>query len=96
MKQDHKKCCYCGNFSAYYTRGYCCLLKENNGYCSRHQKIMEKDNSCAQWRCKRISRERRTRTVVNAIPEIYNKVAAIEQLLFEDAELKKLSDKFEN
>ena len=92
MNQDHKKCCYCGSFSAYYTRGYCCLLKENNGYCSRHKKIMEKNACCDQWSHRRTSRKRRIRTVVNAIPEIYNKIAVIEQLLNEDAELQKLID----
>lgn len=92
MEQDHKKCGYCGSFSAYYTRGYCSLLKENNGYCSRHKKIMEKNECCDQWSHRRTSRKRRIRTVVNAIPEIYNKIAVIEQMLNEDAELQKLID----
>ena len=92
MNQDHKKCSYCNSFSAYYTRGYCCLLKENNGYCSRHKKIMEKNEYCDQWCHRRTSRKRRIRTVVNAIPEIYNKIAVIEQMLNEDAELQKLID----
>lgn len=69
MKQDHKKCGYCGSFNAYYTRGYCSLLKESNGYCNRHKKIMEKSDCCDKWYCRRISKARCTRTVVNAIPE---------------------------
>lgn len=92
MKQSNKRCWSCGSFRAYYTRGYCCLLKENNGYCSRHEKITEKCDSCDNWYCRRIPKEKRIRIAVNAIPEIYHKIAVIEQLLKEETELQKLRD----
>lgn len=88
MKQENKRCGNCGNFSAYYTRGYCCLLKEDNGYCRRHEKIMEKGDGCDQWRCRRFSRALRTKIAVNAIPEIYHKLSVIEQILKEDKEVQ--------
>ena len=96
MKQDNKKCWSCGSFRAYYTKGYCSLLKERNGFCYRHHKIMEKTDSCDNWHCCRLSREKRTRVAVNCIPEIYNKIAAIEQILREDRELEKIKNETTN
>lgn len=92
MSETKKKCCSCGSFSAYYTRGFCCLLKEKNGFCRRHNKIMEKSDSCDDWHCKRTSKERRIRIVMWSFPEIYNKIAILEQLLTEESELQKNRD----
>lgn len=95
MKQDNKKCRSCGYFRAYYTRGYCCLMKENNGYCSQHKKIMDKSDSCDKWYCRHTSKEKRTKIAVNCIPEIYNKVAVLEQLLKEENELQKIKEQID-
>ncbi|MDE7164795.1 MAG: hypothetical protein K2O04_05185 [Clostridiales bacterium] len=92
MKQSNKRCWSCGSFRAYYTKGYCCLFKEKNGYCARHEKITEKSDSCDKWHCRRTPKEKRIRIAVNAIPEIYHKIAIIEQLLMEESELQKLRD----
>lgn len=82
MKQENKRCGSCGSFCAYYTRGYC----------NRHKKVTEKGESCDRWFCRRTSSEKRIRAVVNSIPEIYNKIAVIEQMLKEDCELQKMTE----
>ena len=92
MKPENKRCRSCGSFKAYYTMAYCSLMRENNGYCSRHRKVTEKDGSCEEWHCRHLSRKRRTSVAVNSIPEIYKRVAVIEQILLEDAELRKIYD----
>lgn len=86
MEQKTRRCANCYHFKAYYTRGFCCLLKENNGYCHQHEKIMEKDDCCDKWLRRRTSKEKRTRIIVNTIPEIYHKIAVIEQILKEESE----------
>ena len=68
------------------------MLKEKNGYCSMHDRVTEKSDGCDEWWRRRSSSKKRTRIAVNAIPEIYNKVAIIEQLLQEESELKRLID----
>lgn len=73
-----------GSFSAYYTRGRGAVFKENNGYCARHKKLMEKDDSCDRWHYRHVPKEKRTGLAVNAITEIYGKLAVIEQMLQED------------
>lgn len=90
MKQSGKTCGSCGYYSAYYTRGYCSLSKEKIGYCNHHKKITDRSDSCDRWRCRYTSRNVRTLIAVNCIPEIYNKIAVIEQILNEEIELKKI------
>ena len=92
MKQENKKCGSCGGFRAYYTMGYCCLMRENNGYCVKHKKITQKSDCCDDWHYRHISRKKRTIIALNSIPVIYKKVAVIEQVLQEDIELRKLLD----
>ena len=52
---------------------------------------MQKSDSCDQWHCRRTSKAKRTAIAVNAIPEIYHKVAIVEQLLKEEKEIEKLN-----
>lgn len=96
MKQENKKCRSCGSFRAYYTTAFCSLMRENNGYCSRHGKVTEKNDSCDHWRCRYLLRDKRTRVVVKTIPEIYKKVVVIEQILRQDAELRKIYDEIDD
>ena len=42
MNEMKKKCWSCGKFSAYYTRGFCCLMKEDNGFCREYNKVVKK------------------------------------------------------
>ena len=88
MKQENKKCSICRFFRAYFTTGYCSLVKENNGYCARHGKVMLKSDNCDQWCRLPALRERRINMVANTIPEIYNKIATVEMILREEAELQ--------
>ena len=92
MKQENKRCGSCGYFKAYYTMGYCCLMRENNGYCARHNKVIEKCNGCENWYCRRIPKERRAKIALRSLPEICKKIAVIEQLLQADDELRKMRD----
>ncbi len=92
MEQKDKQCWNCSNFHAYYTQGFCCLVRENNGYCSHCKKIMQRTDGCDQWHFHFTAKVRRLNLALNAIPEIYKTVAAIEQILQEESELQKLSN----
>lgn len=88
--EENKKCWGCRSFKAYYTRGYCCLLREKNGFCMQLKKVVEKCDSCDKWRCRYISKSDRAKIALNSIPEIYNKIAVIEQILQEEIEADNL------
>ena len=90
MNEKNKKCWSCGRFDAYYIRGFCCLLKESIGFCREHDKIVEKSNTCDKWYCKRTSKEQRIKIAMRSLPEIYNKIATLEQILMEESEILKI------
>ena len=96
MKQSNKKCGYCASFAAYYTRGYCSMTKEKIGYCSHCKKIMDRGDSCDRWRCRHTSRNVRALIAINCIPEIYNKIAVIEQILNEEIEQRRIKTETDN
>lgn len=96
MEQANHKCCTCRSFHAYYTRGYCQLLREKNGYCTAHQKVVEKNDGCDNWHIRYVSRKDRMRIALRSIPEIYDKIAVIEQILKEETELNKIKDEKDN
>ena len=92
MKEENKKCWSCGRYQAYYTKGYCKLTKENVGFCSLHNKIMEKNDCCNQWRYLKTLRHRRKMMAVSSIPDIRDKLNVIEEILKEDIDLEKLNN----
>ena len=49
-EQKGKKCCYCGNFEGYYTKGLRRYEKSKQGFCSEHHKIVENQDCCECWR----------------------------------------------
>ena len=93
MKEDGKKCWSCFHFRAYYTSGYCCLRKEDNGYCERQKKVMQRTDGCDQWHSRYTSKELRLRIARESIPAIYKKIAAIEEILREEMALQKIRNK---
>lgn len=46
MNEMKKRCWSCGKFNAYYTRGFCCLMKEDNGFCREYNKVVKKTDTC--------------------------------------------------
>lgn len=88
MADEVKKCWNCSNYRRYYTRGFCCFVKEENGYCTLREKIMMRTDACEKWHCHYTSRLQRFNLALNAIPQIYETVSALEQILQEEKELR--------
>lgn len=92
MKEENKKCWSCGKFHAYYTKGFCNLQKEEVGYCTSHNKIVNKSESCKTWRyCERV-RNMRKNMAINAIVDISTKMEVIAEILKEEINLEKIKD----
>ena len=49
-KQKCKKCWNCGNYGAYYTKGFCYFDKTKHGFCAKHHEMKEKHDHCEFWK----------------------------------------------
>lgn len=96
MDIECKRCWNCSNFHAYYTRGFCCLVKEENGYCALHEKVMMRTDACEKWHCHYTSRQQRFNIALNATLQIYKTLSEIEQILQEEKELREFIGEAEN
>ena len=95
MEQSNKRCWNCVSFRAYYTRGFCCIMKEDIGLCRRQDIIVGKRDSCESWRFRYLGKDERRRIALGAIPEIYNKIADIAEILKDETELIKFKNESE-
>ena len=84
-EQKGKKCCYCGNFEGYYTKGLRRYDKTKQGFCSEHHKIVENQDCCECWRRHLV----RNRVASRALYEILMDISAIRQIIQENEEEKK-------
>lgn len=92
MKEENKKCWSCGRFQRFYTKGYCNLQKENIGYCSFYNKIVDKDESCKMWNYRQRVRNMRKKMAISSIVDMRDKLEVIEQILTEESELGKIKN----
>ena len=92
MKEENKKCWSCGRFQSFYTKGYCNFKKEEVGFCSYKNKIVNKNESCKTWNYRLTVRNMRKRMAINSIVDIRNKLEVIEQILMEESELDKIKN----
>ena len=50
MERKNKACWNCGNYKAYYTKGFCQFDKLDYGVCRKQQETVDKHNQCEFWR----------------------------------------------
>jgi len=89
MEQKSKKCCYCGNFEGYYTKGLRRYEKSKQGFCSQHRKIVENQNCCECWKKNSKRYSARYRVASRALYEILMDISAIRQIIQENEEENK-------
>ncbi len=87
-KQKCKECWNCGNYGAYYTKGFCHFDKTKQGSCSKHNEIKEKHDSCVFWRQNSHSDGLRKSVSRRALTDILINLSAIRQILQEEQENK--------
>lgn len=85
-KQKCKLCWNCGNYGVYYTKGFCCFDKTNQGFCSKHLEIKEKHDSCEFWRQNTHFNSMRKAIAKRALNDILINLSAIRQILQEEQE----------
>lgn len=89
MEQKSKKCCYCGNFEGYYTKGLRRYEKSKQGFCSQHRKIVENQDCCECWKKNSKRHSARNRVASRALYEILMDISAIRQIIQENEEENK-------
>lgn len=92
MRTENKKCWSCGNFDAYYIKGYCRFEKTNNGFCRLENAVVDRFGGCKRWQYRQRIRTFKKNMALGAIPDIYEKLQVIEQILTEEHALDKIKD----
>lgn len=95
MEEKHKltKCWNCSNYSAYYTKGFCCFDKTEQGFCSKLCEIKEKHDSCVFWRQNVHLNGMRKAISKRALTDILINLSAIRQIWQEEQEEDKNGQK---
>ncbi len=84
MPRKNKTCSSCGNYGAYYKKGYCHFFKQDCGFCTLHKEIVDKNYGCDKWKEDIIRRKLRKSTLMRALREILTDIAEIRQIIGEE------------
>ena len=79
-----KKCWNCWKYKAFYTKGYFKFNRENQGNCTKHEKIVGKHENCEYWGSNAISRKIRKSICLKALDEALSGLLEIKQILIEE------------
>jgi len=81
-----KECFNCGNYQAYYTKGYCKFDREDQGNCVKHNKIVGKHEGCEQWRSNAIRRKVRKSVCLKNLDIALSDLSEMKQILSENSD----------
>lgn len=79
--QKTRKCFECGDFNAYFTKAYCCYLREDCGYCKKHNKVVDKKFTCPDWRTKYYDHKKRKSAVMSSLKNVLTDISVIRQFI---------------
>ena len=60
------------------------LTDKDHGFCAKHEKIVEKQGTCAFWRSNLFRRKMRKKVAIRALNDILTNLSEIRQILGED------------
>ncbi len=81
-----KECCTCEFFKAYFSKAYCCYLREDFGRCSKKKEIVEKHGGCENWKYKQIDKNIKRGIVIKNLEEAITNISVIKDFLEEHSE----------
>ena len=93
MEEYSKKCCNCGCFSMYYTKGFADFYPRDVGLCRIGSDFVSKNDCCEKWRSGLESQDLLAQKALIVIPIMHNKLNAIEQTLEIFLKLEKINNK---
>lgn len=83
MERKDKACWNCLLYKIFYTKGFCHFNREKNGYCTKHEKILDKNNLCNFWIPNNPKISTRKKVAIRKLNEISESLIEIRQILFE-------------
>lgn len=86
MERKDKACWNCLRYKAYYTKGLCHFDKEKFGFCTKHERMVDKQEGCPFWSLNNPRRETRKKVAMRKLSEILTQLVEIRQILFESKE----------
>jgi len=86
MERKNKACWNCGNYQAYYTKGFCNFDKLDCGYCKAKKENVKKTEQCEKWKTNYRYRGMRKTVAMRALDEVLTQITELRQILFEEKE----------
>lgn len=81
-----KECCRCGYFKAYYTKAYCCYLREGCGRCAIKKEIVKKHGGCKKWKLKKVDANIKRGVIMQGLADVVTNINVIKDFLEENKE----------
>ena len=81
MEIKEHRCFNCGSFEAYFTKAYCCYLREDCGMCKKQNKVINKQSTCEKWHTRFYDRKKRKSAVRGVV---LTDISVIRQFIEED------------
>lgn len=95
MERKNKACWNCGNYKAYYTKGFCQFDKLDYGVCRKQQETVDKYNQCEFWRNDYSMRTWRENVAKKKLNGILDEIIQICQILWEEKDENQINPKKE-
>lgn len=93
MERKNKACWNCGNYKAYYTKGFCQFDKLDYGVCRKQQETVDKHNQCEFWRNDYSMRTWRENVAKKKLNGILDEIIQIRQILWEEKDENQINPK---
>lgn len=79
-----KECCVCQNFTAYFTKAYCCFLRTDCGHCRITDTTVKKHFTCEKFKHKYVNRGDKRNAVIEGLEKAVRDIAVIKFILEEN------------
>ncbi len=79
-----KECCVCQNFTAYFTKAYCCFLRTDCGHCRKTDTTVNKHGTCENFKYKHVNHNDKRNAVIKGLEKAVRDIAVIKFILEEN------------
>ncbi len=84
MEDKNHRCFNCGSFEAYFTKAYCCYLREDCGMCKKLKRVVSKQDSCESWRTRNFNQAKKKSMVLASLNNVLTDISVIRQFIEEE------------
>ena len=81
MKKTSNTCARCRNFTAYFSKAYCCILRTKCGHCSKKNTTVDKNETCDNWQGRSYKRVTSKDAIIKEAGQIFYKVNILKEFI---------------